>query len=142
MKSIFSKCIFSTLILLSFYSCDRTSCETDNPIFLNNEVLSKVYQTEVVNKIKSIGTDNLRFWLADYLEKDQNDYLVFYVQNKNLCAEVVMHIDQTNPAFSQLVETKGKGRFNAEFRGVTFDISKNDDDKFPLHYTGHERIID
>jgi hypothetical protein len=111
-------------------------------VLLNNEVLSKVYQSEVVNQIELVGVNNLRFWLADYIEKDNNHYLVFYKQGTGLCAEAVMHIDNNNETFSDLVKTKGKGLFNAEFRSVTFDISENDEDKFLLHYTGHKTIID
>ena len=96
----------------------------------------------VVNQIELVGEANLRFWLADYVEKDQAHFLVFYVQNNNLCTEAVMHINQNNTAFTEFAKTKGKGRFNAEFKGVTFDISENDEDQFLLHYTGHESIID
>ena len=142
MTSAISKCILSALLVLTFYSCDRSSCETDNPVLLNNEVLSKIYQREVVNQIELTGDETLRFWLSDYLEKNEQHYLVFYIQNDNLCAEAVMHIDHNDEAFSEIVKIKGQGRFNAEFRGVTFDISENDDDKFLLHYTGHKSIID
>ena len=142
MTSAISKCILSALLVLTFYSCDRSSCETDNPVLLNNEVLSKIYQREVVNQIELTGDETLRFWLSDYLEKNEQHYLVFYIQNDNLCAEAVMHIDHNDEAFSELIKIKGQGRFNAEFRGVTFDISENDDDKFLLHYTGHKSIID
>jgi hypothetical protein len=142
MKLTFSKIIFTVSLLFLFCSCDRTSCKTDNPIFLNNEVLSETYQKEVVKQIEKIGQDNLRFWLADYIEKDNRHYLVFYVQNNSLCAEAVMHIDHNNKRFSEIVNTKGKGRFNAEFRDVSFDVSKDDEDDFLLHYTGYESIID
>jgi hypothetical protein len=142
MTSAISKCILSALLVLTFYSCDRSSCETDNPVLLNNEVLSKIYQREVVNQIELTGDETLRFWLSDYLEKNEQHYLVFYIQNDNLCAEAVMHIDHNDEAFSELIKIKGQGRFNAEFRGVTFDVSENDEDQFLLHYTGHKTIID
>ena len=142
MKSILVKYMLSALLLLSLYSCDRSSCETDNPAFLNNGVLSKVYQREVVHQIEIVGEDNLRFWLSDYVEKDQKHYLVFYVQNDNLCAQAVMQIDHEDKTFSELVNTKGKGRFNAEFKGVSFDVSQDDNDNLLIRYTGCESIID
>lgn len=53
-----------------------------------------------------------------------------------------MHIDHEDKTFSEIVKTKGKGRFNAEFRGVSFDVSQDDNDNFSLHYTGYKSIID
>lgn len=134
--------MLSAILLLSLYSCDRSSCETDHPVFLNNDMLSEVYQKEVVHQIGLVGAANLRFWLADYLEKDNQHYLVFYTQGDGLCAQAVMHIDHHKEWFSEIVRTKGKGLFNAEFKGVSFDISQDEDDRFLLYYTGHKSIID
>ena len=53
-----------------------------------------------------------------------------------------MHIDHEDKTFSEIVKTKGKGRFNAEFRGVSFDVSQDEEDSFLVHYTGYEYIID
>ncbi|WP_040278013.1 hypothetical protein [Psychroserpens damuponensis] len=142
MKTTISKIILSGLLLFSLYSCDKLSCETDNAIFLNNEILSKTYQREVVHQIELVGQDKLRFWLADYIEKDNKHYLVFYTQGNGLCAQAVMHIDHNNKRFNDILNTKGKGLFNAEFRGVSFDISQDDNNNFLLYYTGHESIID
>mgnify|MGYP001218298753 CR=1 FL=1 len=142
MNSTILKYFLSALLLLSLYSCDRSSCETDNLVFLNNDIRSEVYQKEVVHQIELIGKENLRFWLADYLEKDNKHYLVFYTQGDGLCAQTVMHIDRDDDAFSEIVKTKGKGRFNAEFRGVSFDVSQDEEDSFLVHYTGYEYIID
>jgi len=136
---------FSFLVLFSclFIACDRSQCETDNPIFLNNEVTSAVYQNELANQIQSItNPKTLRFWLADYFEKDDKHYFVFYIQNDALCAQTVVNVAENNTKFADVLKVKGKSRFNAEFKGLTFDITQNKQGNFEFHYTGHESIID
>jgi hypothetical protein len=46
-----------------------------------------------------------------------------------------MHIDRYDDAFSEIVKTKGKGGFNTEFRGISFDIYQDNDDRLLLHNT-------
>ena len=132
------------LVIIGFtlYSCDRSRCETNNEILLNHDVLSKTYQTEVAKQIEKIGIENLRFWLADYLEKDTTTYLLFYTQGTDLCAQILIQIDKTNPNLSGLVKTKGKGRFNAEFIDLKFDVTTNTMDQIEFKYIGHGTIID
>lgn len=136
--------ILFVLVLLNFIilSCDRPACSTDNEIFLKNEVTSKIYQNEVAKHIENIGLENLRFWLADYFEGDAKHYFVFYIQNEDLCAKAVVRVNADNTNFSEVLKTKGKGRFNAEFRGLKLDPVKNEFGDTEFVYVSHERIID
>ena len=141
--NIINKLPFLILVSFLFIACDRAQCETDNQIFLNNEVISSVYQNELANQIQSAtNPKTLRFWLADYFEKDDKHYFVFYTQNDTLCAQTVVNVDENNTKFADVLITKGNGRFNAEFKGLTFDIIQNKQGNFEFHYTGHESIID
>jgi hypothetical protein len=136
--------ILFIFILLNFIilSCDRPACSTDNEIFLKNEVTSKIYQNEVAKHIQNIGQEKLRFWLSDYFESEAKHYFVFYTQNEDLCAKAVVKVDADNNSFSEILKTKGKGRFNAEFRGLKLDLVKNEFGDTEFVYISHDRIID
>jgi len=142
MKFLVSKVTFILLISLVFLSCERPKCDTDNAIFLNNDVTSNAYQTEVAKHIESIGIKNLRFWLADYIEKDSNHYFIFYTQGEGLCAKTMVKVDVNDQDFADILKTKGKGRFNAEFKGLTFQTTMKKLNIIEFEYTGHQSIID
>ncbi|MBO6630815.1 MAG: hypothetical protein JJ936_04505, partial [Psychroserpens sp.] len=76
MKPTILRLITSFVVIVQLYSCDRRECSTDNPIFVENEVSSVAYQNEVARQIESIGTENLRFWLANYLVQDDQPYFI------------------------------------------------------------------
>ncbi|MEY8847471.1 hypothetical protein AB9K26_01545 [Psychroserpens sp. XS_ASV72] len=86
--------------------------------------------------------NNLRYWLADYFEDNQEHYFVFYAQNESLCAQVVIKADIDNPKLKQLIKNKGKGRFNAEFKNLKFEITTDDSGDTEFVYISHDRIID
>ncbi|MDG5492025.1 hypothetical protein [Psychroserpens sp. SPM9] len=109
---------------------------------MNYEVTSNEYQTEVAKLIESIGIENLRFWLADYIEKADKHYFIFYTQGHDLCAQMMVQVDAENPNFGELIKTKGKGRFNAEFVGLLVDIVPKNPNQIEFIYKSHKRIID
>lgn len=123
-------------------SCDRPKCSTNNEIFLKNDVTSKIYQNEVARHIEKIGTENLRFWLSDYFENNNEHYFVFYTQNQDLCAKTVVRVDANNSNFSEVLKNKGKGRFNAEFKGLKLNPVTNEFSDTEFVYVSHEYIID
>ena len=77
----FFRSIPIVLLVICINSCDRKSCETDNPIFLNHSINDQDYKIELAKQIESIGQQNLRYWLHDYVNQDESEYLQFYVQN-------------------------------------------------------------
>lgn len=110
--------------------------------FLNNEVTSKTYQNEVAKQIEDIGIEKLRFWLSDYFENDGKHYYVFFTQNQDLCTKTVVRVDKSNENFSGVLKNKGKGRFNAEFKGLKLNLVNNEFGDTEFVYVSHERIID
>jgi hypothetical protein len=129
------------LLVILFVSCDRKSCETDNPIFLEYTYNDQQYKAELADQIEAIGQENLSYWLHDYIKEDINEYLLFYVQNDSLCAEILMKMEHwDNLEFIQ--KNKGVGSRNAEFRGLTFTINKSNANETEFIYKNIGRIID
>lgn len=138
---LFFKTFTVLLLVFLFNSCDRKSCETDNPIFLQHTFSDKEYKAELAKQIESIGQENLRYWLHDYINQDDIEYLLFYVQNNDLCAEILVKMNHWNN-LELIQKTKGKGSFNAEFRGLKFEIIRNSNNDVEFVYKTNERIID
>jgi len=135
------KAISATLLAIFFVSCDRKSCETDNPIFLEYTYSDQKYKAELATQIEALGQENLQYWLHDYISQDNNEYLLFYVQNDSLCAEILVKMEHwNNLAFIR--KNKGVGTRNAEFRGLTFSINKNNKNETEFIYKSIVRIID
>ena len=133
------------LVVLLCYSilnsCDRPQCETNNSIFLNNNYSSNDYKVELANQINKIGQENLRYWLKDYVETDSSEFLTFYVQNDSLCAELELKMNDWNN-LEYLKKNKGKGRFNAEFKELRFNITNKPENEIDFIYLDFDKIID
>ena len=142
MKLTHLRIITSFFLIIFLYSCDRNACKSDNPIFVENDVRSKVYQNEVADQIEMIGIENLRFWLGNYFENKDQPYFILYVQNDDLCAKAVVSINTENPKLKKLLETKGRGRFNAEFTDVNLEIESHPNGDKTLEWRSYATIID
>ena len=125
---------------MCFISCDRTPCKNTNPIFDDYQPVSTEYKLELMKQLSIVDKSQLRYWLKDYTEFENEVQLHFYIQSKELCAVLVLNIEQWNK-LERLRETKGKGRFNAEFTKLQFDIVQDTlNPKFV--YRDFSRIID
>ena len=67
------------LIICLLVSCDRKSCESNNPIFLEYSFKSQKYKTELAKQIESIGQENLRYWLHDYIHENNTEYVAIAI---------------------------------------------------------------
>jgi hypothetical protein len=139
MKAIKIIIVFFFFILI--LSCDRKSCETDNSIFLEYNYNDQHYKAELAGKIEAIGQENLRYWLHDYVKKDNAEYLLLYVQNDSLCAEILVKMEHWK-RLEHVKKMKGVGSRNGEFRGLTYTIQKNTSEEIEFIYQSIERIID
>ena len=128
---------FSFVCLIS---CDRPTCKNANPIFDDYQPVSTKYKQELVKQLSIVDKSKLRYWLKDYTEYENEVQLHFYIQSKELCAVLVLDVEQWNK-LEQLKKTKGKGRFNAEFKNLQFEIVQDSlNPKFV--YRDFSRIID
>ena len=137
----YTKALVIILCYSILNSCDRPQCDTTNSIFLNNHYSSNSYKLELANQINTIGQKNLKYWLKDFVEKDNNEYLVFYIQNDSLCASIELKMNNWNK-LEYLKKVKGKGRFNAEFKGLRFNITNLTENEIEFIYLDFDKIID
>jgi hypothetical protein len=79
---------------------------------------------ELIKQLSIIDKSKLRYWLKDYTEYENEVKFHFYIQSKELCAVLVLDIEQWGK-LEQLREKKGKGRFNAEFTKLQFEIRQD-----------------
>jgi len=107
-----------------FTSCDRPACKNTNPIFDEYQPTSKEYKLELIKQLSIIDKSKLRYWLKDYTESENEVQFHFWIQSKELCAVIVLDIEQWGK-LEQLREKKGKGRFNAEFTNLQFEIRQD-----------------
>ena len=126
MKSLnLNKFLRQILPLVFFFvcliSCDRPTCKNTNAIFDDYQPVSAEYKLELMKQLSIVDRSKLRYWLKEYTEYENEAQLHFYIQSKELCAVLVLNVEQWNK-LEQLRETKGKGRFNAEFTNLQFDI--------------------
>ena len=128
-------------LFLLFISCDRKSCETDNSIFLEYSFSDQEYKTELAKQIQSIGQENLRYWLHDYINDNNIEHLLFWVQNEALCAEILVTMEHWND-LEFVQNKKAVGSRNAEFKDLRFDIQRSDSGEIRFVYKSVERIID
>lgn len=142
MKSTNSQLLVYTISMFILFSCDRKQCSTDNAIFLENEFESVTYQNEVAYQIETIGSDNLRFWLADYMEINNAPHFVLYAQGDDLCAKAIVSLDSNNPKLIMLSNSKGKGRFNAEFIDVQLKIETGSSGNKTIQWQSYATLID
>jgi len=139
-KSFLLQNLLSVIFFVSLISCDRPTCKNTNPIFNNYQPVSKEYKLELMKQLSIVDKSKLRYWLKEYTEHENEVQLHFYIQSKELCAVLVLNIEQWNK-LERLRETKGKGRFNAEFTNLQFEIVQDSlNPKFV--YRDFSRIID
>lgn len=123
-----------------FTSCDRPACENTNPIFDKYQPTSKEYKLELIKQLSIIDKSKLRYWLKDYTEYENEVQFHFYIQSKELCAVLVLDIEQWGK-LEPLREKKGEGRFNAEFTKLQFEI-KQDSLNPKFVFKDFSRILD
>lgn len=123
-------------------SCDRKQCTNTNPIFDTHEYHEEAYKKELAKQIETIGLENLRTWLADYIEKDGKTYLVFYIQNNELCAKAMVTMISWDEKMQHVIDRKGKGRVHAEFTNLKFETITTKNGKTEFIYQSFDRLLD
>ena len=111
-------------ISVCFLSCDRPACKNTNPIFDEYQPESKEYKLELMKQLETVDKSNLRYWLKEYTEYENEVQLHFNIQSKELCAVLVLDVEQWNK-LEGLQKTKGKGYFNSEFINLQFEIESD-----------------
>lgn len=121
--------ILVIVAMMTLISCDKSKC-----IGLD-DTFDKV---ELTNKIKSTP---VRWWFADFIERDGNRFLIVDVQGDNLCAVIEMKITEENKTIEKLLKSHGMGYQGAELTNVKFTLSQDSDTEEFL-FISADHIID
>ena len=82
----------------------------------------------------------MTYWFQKYEENYGQEYLYFHIQGNNLCAKIVLQVNQWK-GLENLREKKGVGYRGAEFTNLEFDILQ-DSLKTEFIYKSFSRLID
>jgi len=135
------KWIAITLVTCIFFcSCDRPECHNTNPIFDKYQPDEKEYKAELVKYLKKENTD-YSYWIHSYVNKDGRDYLRVYIQNKNLCAQGLIHFTDSAKILAHFKAVKGVSYRGAELSGLKYHIAE-DSGKIEIEFIGLKDIID
>lgn len=132
--------LFAILVIALLPSCDRSECENTNPVFDEYSPESLEYKEELLHRIGETDPEELRYWLKEYEERKDGDYLVFHVQGGELCALMEFKIDD-DAGLEDIIEKKGVSYRGAEFVGLQYGIERKPD-QIVFIYSTHERIVD
>jgi hypothetical protein len=134
------KCLAILLLVAGFFSCDRPVCKNKNPIFDDYQPISKEYKQELIHQLSIVDKSKLRYWFKEYAEYENNVQLHFYIQSKELCAVLVLDVEQWNK-LEHFRKVKGGGYRGAEFKKLQFEIEQDTiNPKFV--YRDFSKIID
>ncbi len=115
-------------------SCNRPECSNMNEIFEKYLPSDKEYKDELVTQLKILDKSKLRYWVKEYAEKGEEEFIYFYIQGDGLCAviEINMTPEKHNHLTNSLyngVESKhkeiGSTRTSIEFFDLEYDIVQN-----------------
>lgn len=109
-KLKFTLAIVSFLILAS--SCDRSLCVSENEVFKTNDPQSQTYKTELAEVLFNAPHPDIRYWLNRYVEIEDHPYLELFVQDKTVCAKVMMRMDHRG-RLEDIKRTKGESYHGA-----------------------------
>ena len=61
-----------------------------------------------MKQLSIVDKSKLTYWFKDYTEYENEELLHFHIQSKELCAVLVLHVEQWNK-LEQLRKNKGLG---------------------------------
>ena len=123
---IFRQILPSVFFFVCFISCDwhRPVCKNTNPIFDEYQPVSKEYKLELIKQLSIIDKSKLTYWFKDYTEYENEELLHFHIQSKELCAVLVLNVEQWTK-LNQLRKNKGNGYRGLKFFGLKFEIEQD-----------------
>jgi len=133
------KTITFVALLFALTACDRKECTSSNPVFANNPPSSKVYKDELLEQIKHKDGD-VEYWFKEYMERDGKTYMVFHVQNNDLCAVAEILVTEWDDNIANIKKVKGGG-YGGEVIGLQYRVEQ-DAAHTELIYENLDTIID
>ena len=140
MKTLTKSFLALCLLLTFFYSCSRPDCKNSNPIFDKYSPENKEYKDELVKQLNQLDKSSLTYWFEKYEEKEEKEYLHFSVQGENLCARIILTVNQWEN-LENLRKVRGESYKGAKFKNLEYTIHQ-DTLLTEFTYVSHKRIID
>jgi len=122
LNKILTQVLHLVFFFVCFSSCNRPLCENTNPIFDEHQPTSKEYKLELIKQLSIIDKSKLTYWFKEYTEYDNEELLHFHIQSKELCAILVLNVEQWGRLEQIIREKKGVGRRGAQFTNLQFEI--------------------
>ncbi len=124
--------LVSFFLLVILVSCNhKPDCSNSNELFIKYSPKDTEYKDELVIQLENIDKNKLRYWVKEYAERGNEEFIYFDIQGDGLCAiiEINMTIEKhdllTNSLYNG-VESKhndiGSTRTSIEFFDLEFDI--------------------
>ena len=144
---------FVVLLIFIFTSCENVGhCENQNPIFQQFEPNSKEYKNELIQKLESIGVNNVKFIITGCGNQEEfaevsrrepkcKDALYVRLEGNSLCAFATLLINKRDRHILDIFETESFGYRGAEIKGLRLEII-NDSINPKLIYHGMDGIRD
>ncbi len=120
---IFTVSILGLLLLVS--SCDRPACKNTNPIFDNYAADTKEYKDELVEQLTKIDKSKLTYWMDFYQENNNREYIHAHMQSDELCATIILTVNESNKGIEGLLQSKGGGYSGAQLKGLKYKIQQD-----------------
>jgi len=135
-----SRAMFLAFFFVCLMSCDRPVCKNTNPIFDDYQPNSKEYKQELIKQLSIVKKSKLTYWFKEYIEYENEEQLHFYIQSKELCAILVLNVEQRDK-LEQLRKNKGVGYKGLQFTNLQFEI-RQDTLNPKFIYRKHSIIVD
>jgi hypothetical protein len=120
-------------------SCDMPECRNSNPIFDNFSPDAKEYRSELAKHISHIGAKNLSYWHDKYVKKGGAEYIVVYIQGKDLCAKGEIQVSDWGKISGMRREVSGY--HGAKLQGLDFEVIL-DSTETNFLFKDTDRVID
>jgi len=138
MKTLLTRVLLALPLLLQ--ACDRPECTNTNPVFDQYGIEAHEYKAELAKQLTSHAAGDLRYWIKEYSEDGDAEYLTIHIQGEGLCAQTRMRVtDWTR--MEGVREAEAVSYRGAEIAGLTLKVQEGSDG-LSFVYQGHSHLID
>ncbi len=109
--------------LLLFMSCKQHVCKW-NPVFDKNSFSSQTYKAELVRRLQGADLSKFDYYISDYTEDSNKQYLEIAMHSDQFCAVAIMDITDC-ARLDGVKEHKGMSYHGAGISGLKFRIDSS-----------------
>ena len=126
--------LFALIALCTMSACMMDASCPNNEVFKKYTPDSREYKAELVRQLQNFNTEKLNYYIENYSELENKQYLLVVINDDKLCALIKMDITNCdNDKLWWVKDKKGKGYSGAGLHRPKFRIDSTDGDyKFIL----------